>query len=238
MLRTEPDELDADRFERLLSRGQGAQARRRITATAAEHAPPGARAVAGPGAGGLHLRPLRPGGDRAPGGAATRRRRGARRGGPRPGQSGRPGRGARGPDQRQPPARAPARAADARPLSLRSPGGRPRGLPADLQGPRRAARPRPEPAASSACRQRSSARSRRSRSRSSAARRPSRRRSRPLRLPAEVRKTVTVLIARRREHSGPGPRGSKQRGRAIQRRRRADRGALRRNDHEQRRRAR
>ena len=147
MLRVEPDELDADRFERLLSEGRAAH-EARDHANAARHASPGARAVAGPCAGGLRLRPVRSGGDRPLGRAATRRHRGADRGGARPGQSRGPGGGARGPDQGQPAARAPARTADARALSLRASGGCPGGLPADPRDPRRGARPRPEPTAS------------------------------------------------------------------------------------------
>ena len=101
MLRVEPDELDSDRFERLLGEGRTAR-EAKDHATAARRLHEALELWRGPALADFSLRPLRSGGDRAPGGATTRRRRGAHRGGPRPGQGGRPGRAARGPDQRPP----------------------------------------------------------------------------------------------------------------------------------------
>ena len=66
-----------------------------------------------------------------------------------------------------------------------------------------------------------------------AGRRPSRRRRASRRSALEVRKTVTVLIARRPSVRGLDPEALEPRGRALPRRPRADRGALRRNDREQ-----
>ena len=119
----------------------------------------------------------------------------------------RSGRGARGPGQRHPSARAPAWTAHARPLPLRAV----RRMPSRPTG--RPARPSTRNSASpragrfSACRQPSSAGSRRSRSRSRSRRRSrrSRRRLRAAPAASEVRKTVTVLVARRQTVRGLDP---------------------------------
>jgi hypothetical protein len=146
MLRVDPQALDAERFERLLSEGRAAgEANDHATAARKLHqalglwrGPALADFIYDPFAQAeiarleeLRLDALE---ERIEADLAL-------------GRGGRLGRRARAPDRGQPVAGAPAGAAHARPLPLRAPGGCPRGLPADPRDPRRGARPRPEPAA-------------------------------------------------------------------------------------------
>ena len=125
LLEIAPDQLDAQRFERLLGEGP-----RAAGDTGGRGAAParGPFAVAGSGACRLRLRAVRTDGDRATGGLAPDRARRANRRRPRARRSRGPDRRDRIAGQRLPAARAPARAAHAGPLPDGAAGGCPGGL--------------------------------------------------------------------------------------------------------------
>ena len=140
VMRVEPEQLDAGRFERLLADGREAMAAGN-PALAASLWRRGARALARARARGRRPRRLRGGRGRPPGGAAPGVPGGARRCGPRAGTPrGGPGR-ARRAGRRASAARTPARAAHAGAVSLRPAGRRPRRLPRRRPRPARRARP-------------------------------------------------------------------------------------------------
>ena len=166
VLRLAPEQLDLDRFERLVEEaGDGRAAGGRRAAAR------GARALARSRARRFRLRAVRPGGDRAARGGAAARGRDAGRRRPRPRPARRAGRRARGAGGRASAARAPARPADARALPLGPPGrgagrlpGRPPRCSSTSSGSSRARRCRSWSARSCARTRRSSSRRRRLRS--------------------------------------------------------------------------
>ena len=82
LLKVEPGQVDADRFQSMLEEARRARAEGKPD-EAAEELRRGARPLAGPRPGRLRLRAVRTDGDRAPGRAATDGARGAPRGRPR-----------------------------------------------------------------------------------------------------------------------------------------------------------
>ena len=141
VVRLEPEQLDVARVPE--PRRRRARERAGAARGAARRR---ARPVARRAAGGVPLRGVRAGGDRAPRGVPPHARRGAGRGEARDRRARRGRRRARGARPRASAARAAARPAHARPLSLGPAGGGARGLPRGTRAARRGAGPRAEPA--------------------------------------------------------------------------------------------